>query len=108
VSFTQPDPVIGVHRLFHSKWIQKGTVFVNANLWSSPKTDQLMDSATVENNPEKRASLYHELQRELVEASPIIWINELDWVTVYNKGFDDLITGPLGVFSSFEKARKVQ
>ena len=52
------DPVIGVHRLYHGNQIRPGTVFVNLTRWSSPRTDQLMDQATVEPNAKKRAALY--------------------------------------------------
>ena len=34
---TLADPVIGVHRLYHSKMISPGTVFVNETGWSSPR-----------------------------------------------------------------------
>ena len=53
---TLADPVIGVHRLYHSKLIKPGTVFVNGTRWSSPETDKLMDQATVEPDPKKRAA----------------------------------------------------
>ena len=59
---TLADPVIGVHRLYHSKLIKPGTVFVNGTRWSSPETDKLMDQATVEPDP-KRAAAYHEMQK---------------------------------------------
>lgn len=103
VTFLQADPVVGTHRLYHSRSIQKGTIFVNCSQWSSPKTDQLMDQATIENNPEKRKALYHELQRELAASSSVIWINELSWVTVHNKRVADSAYSPLGVFSSFDR-----
>ena len=66
---TLADPVIGVHRLYHSKLIKPGTVFVNGTRWSSPETDKLMDQATVEPDPKKRAAAYHEMQKKVVEAS---------------------------------------
>ena len=36
---TLADPVIGVHRLYHSKLIKPGTVFVNGTQWSSARAD---------------------------------------------------------------------
>jgi peptide/nickel transport system substrate-binding protein len=98
------DPVIGVHRLYHSKSIRQGTVFVNETGWSSPRTDQLMDQATVELDPKKRAALYHEFQKLVVEAAPLVWVHELSFVTVYNKQFKDLIVSPLGLYASFDRA----
>lgn len=101
---TLADPVIGVHRLYHSNQIRPGTVFVNGSRWSSPETDELMDRATVETNPEKRDAIYHELQKRLVEAAPYVWVHELRFATVYNNKFKDLIVSPLGIYASFSEA----
>jgi peptide/nickel transport system substrate-binding protein len=98
------DPVIGVHRLYHSNQIRPGTVFVNLTRWSSPRTDQLMDQATVEQSPRKRAALYKEFQQLVVEAAPIVWVHELHFVTVYHKQFKDLIVSPLGIYTAFDRA----
>ena len=101
---TLADPVIGVHRLYHSNQIRPGTVFVNGSGWSSPETDALMDKATIEVDAKKRNALYHELQTKLVEAAPYVWVHELQFVTVYNTSFKDLIVSPLGLYTSFSQA----
>ncbi len=100
---TLADPVIGVHRLYHSSQIRPGVVFVNGSRWSSPRTDQLMDQATVEQNPAKRGALYRDLQQLVVEAAPLVWVHELQFVTVYNKQFKDLIVSPLGLYAPFDR-----
>jgi peptide/nickel transport system substrate-binding protein len=101
---TLADPVIGVHRLYHSNQIRPGTVFVNGTGWSSPETDKLMDQAAVEVNQSKRNAIYHELEKKLVEATPLVWVHELQFVTVYNTRFKDLIVSPLGIYASFSQA----
>jgi len=101
---TLADPVIGVHRLYHSKSIKAGTVFVNDSHWSSPETDKLMDQATVETDPKKRAALYHEFQQKVVEASPLVWVLELDFTTVFNRKVQDWLVSPLGLYASFDQA----
>lgn len=101
---TQADPVIGVHRFYWSKTITPGAVFVNDAQWSSPKTDELMEQAAVETDPAKRNNMYHELQKLLVEASPYVWVFELDFVTVENKMVKDAIVSPLGLYTSFDRA----
>lgn len=103
-SQTSADPVIGVHRLYHSNMIKPGTPFVNASGWSSKATDELMDKATVEIDPKRRAEFYHEFQKDVVEASPIVFVMELDFVTVYNKKLHDWLVSPLGMYSSFDQA----
>jgi len=101
---TLADPVIGVHRLFHSSMIKPGTVFVNDTHWSTKETDDLMDKATVEMNQEKRGEIYKELQKKIVEASPNAFIMELDFTTVYNKKLHNFLVSPLGLYSSFDQA----
>jgi peptide/nickel transport system substrate-binding protein len=101
---TLADPVIGVHRLYHSKSIKPGTVFVNDSHWSSQETDKLMDEATIETDAKKRAALYHEFQKKVVEASPLVYVLELDFTTVYNKKLQDWLVSPLGLYASFDQA----
>jgi len=99
---TLADPVIGVHRLYHSSSIKAGTVFVNDSRWHTPETDDLMDKATVEADHEKRSALYHELQKRIVEASPLVFVLELDFPTVYNKKVQGFPASPLGLYSSMD------
>lgn len=98
------DPVIGIHREYHSKSIRPGTVFVNCTRWSSPETDKLMDQASIETNPAKRAALYHEFQKLVVEAAPVVWVHELKFSTVTQKNLKDAVVSPLGVFSNLDQA----
>ena len=101
---TLADPAIGVHRLYHSNTIKPGTVFVNGSRWSTPETDKLMDQASVELDPAKRGALYHEFQKRVVDASPLVFVLELDFVTVHSKRVRDFVVSPLGLYSSFDQA----
>jgi peptide/nickel transport system substrate-binding protein len=98
------DPVLGVHRGFHSDRIKKGTVFVNGSQWSSPETDALMDKATIEPDPAKRGVLYKELVQKVTEASPVIYVLELRFPTIVNKQFKNLIDSPLGIYGNYANA----
>ena len=102
--YNLPDPVLGVHRAIHGKLIKQGTVFVNGSQWSNPKSDELMDRATIEPDPKKRAEYYHEVQKIAVDGSPIIWVFELNFPTVVNKRYHDVITSPLGIYTNFATA----
>jgi peptide/nickel transport system substrate-binding protein len=103
--FNLADPVIGMHRGVHSNAIKQGTPFVNGSRWSSPKTDELLDKATTEVDPAKRAKYYQEVQKLVAEAQPVIYVFDLNYPTVLSKKFKDVITTPLGVYGSFSKAR---
>jgi len=96
-----PDPVLGVHRQYHSEQIRPGTVFVNGTKWSSPETDALMNAGKVETDPAKRAEMYAEFQKTVVEQSPIVFMHELEFTTVYNTKLQNVVAGPLGVYDSF-------
>ncbi len=100
------DPVLGVHRSFHSDRIRPGTVFVNAARWTSPETDAIMDKATVEIDPGKRAALYKDLVRITSEASPIVYVLEVQFPTLVNKQFKNVITSPLGIYGNYAGAYK--
>lgn len=100
------DPVLGVHRFFHSDRIKPGTVFVNAARWSTPETDKLLDQAAIENDPAKRGALYKELVAKVTEASPEIYLLELNFPTVVNKQFKNVITTPLGIYGNYATAYK--
>jgi len=102
--YNLPDPVLGVHRAIHGKLIKQGTVFVNGSQWSNPRSDELMDKATVEPDPKKRAEYYHEVQKIVVDGSPIVWVFELNFPTVVNKRYKDVITSPLGIYTNFATA----
>ncbi len=98
------DPAIGVHRAVHSKSIRPGTVFVNGARWSDPKADELMDKASLEIDPKKRAALYHDILKIVVDAAPVVWIHELKFSTVHDKKLKDLVVSPLGVFANYDRA----
>jgi len=98
------DPVLGVHRAFHSALIKQGTVFVNGSRWSSPQTDELMNKAALEPDAVKRGALYAQLQKLTAEAAPIVWVQELLFPTVLNRRYKDVIVSPLGIYGPFNRA----
>ena len=103
---TFADPVLGVHRLYHSNAIKPGTVFKNASRWSSPLTDNLMDMATVEPDKTKRGSLYQAFQKILVEEVPVTWIHEVQQLTVVNANYKNVIVGAIGIAGNFRQGYK--
>jgi peptide/nickel transport system substrate-binding protein len=63
-----------------------------------------MDKATIEPDLKKRGEYYHEVQKIVVDGSPIIWVFELNFPTVVNKRYHDVITSPLGIYTNFASA----
>lgn len=101
--FNFSDPVIGVHRGYHSNQIIPGTVFVNGSRWSSPETDELMDKASVELDFDTRKALYDEFQRLIVEAAPHVFVLEPALITVYNNKVHGLLESPFGSFWGMDR-----
>jgi peptide/nickel transport system substrate-binding protein len=102
--FNLADPVLGVHRAIHTRFIRQGTVFVNGARWGDPHTDGLMDRATIEPEAARRAALYAEVQKVVVDAAPIAWVLEVNFPTVLDRRFRDVIVSPLGIFANFDRA----
>jgi peptide/nickel transport system substrate-binding protein len=98
------DPVIGVQRQYTTDQIRKGVVFVNNSFYSNPEIDALFAAGAVELDPPKRAEIYQKIQKILVEDSPLIWLTEIQYVTIFNKKLHDATTGPLGTYSAFDRA----
>jgi peptide/nickel transport system substrate-binding protein len=67
------------------------------------ETDELMDKANVELDAKKRADLYHQLQRRVMDAAPLVFLHELDFITVHNKRVQNFPTSPLGLYSSMDQ-----
>ena len=98
------DPVIGVHRAVHSGQIKPGTVFTNGSYWSDPEVDKLLDMAKVEPDAAKRSALYDQALKIVAEEIPIIWVHEMNFPTVVNNKFADVIVSALGVYANFDRA----
>jgi len=99
------DPVVGVHRAISSRAIKKGRVFSNGSGWSHPKVDEMFDKATVEPNLKKRGEYYAIALSIAAENIPIIWTHEMNFPTVINNKFKDVIVSPLGIYSNFDRVK---
>ncbi len=98
------DPVIGLNRQYLTAQIRKGVTFVNNSFYSNPVIDRLLAEGGREIDPQKRSAIYFEAQKILVEDSPLIWLTEVQYVTVFNRKLHDHTTGPLGTYQAFERA----
>ena len=98
------DPALGVSRSYITSNIQKGVPFSNTSGYSNPRVDELCDKAATLLDPEERRRIYAEVQRLLIEDVPVVWLLELQFPTVYNKKFKDIVTTGFGTFSSLDVA----
>ena len=97
-----PDPVIGLDRTYLSSNIKKGVAYSNVTGYANPEVDRLLAEAQSEQNVDKRKRQYHRVQEILVADLPIVWINEIQFATLYNKSLAGLPTGVLGLLDPFD------
>ncbi|MCX5592086.1 ABC transporter substrate-binding protein [Alcaligenes endophyticus] len=90
------DPSLGLMRYFWSKNIRP-VPYANTSRYENHDVDVMWEAAQIETNPAKRAELFHNLQRQLVEDSPMIWLMEKALVSMQHSDVQDLITSPFGV-----------
>ncbi|WP_181170721.1 ABC transporter substrate-binding protein [Mesorhizobium sp. B2-6-2] len=98
------DPGIGSRSYYHSSNIKKGSPFSNVVGYSNPDVDKWYDEAAVEMDPAKRGKLYADIQRELVADAPMIWLLDLDRLTIYHKSVHNLVTDGFGPRGAWDQA----
>ena len=97
------DPIIGLNRQYLTSQIRKGVTFVNNSFYSNPEVDRMLGEGAREPDPAKRGEIYKTVQKILVEDSPLVWLVDVDYVSVFNRKLQDHTTGPLGTYQAFER-----
>ncbi len=96
------DPAIGVSRSYISDNIQRGTLFTNTMGYENEEVDRLFEEAAREIDPERRQELYTEVQQILVEEVPVGWLIELEFPTIYDVRFENLVTTAIGTNETYD------
>lgn len=103
MAFNWGDPAIGVARLYYSTNIKKGVVWANMQQYDNPKVDALLTAAAAELDPQKRAELYGEFQRIIVDEVPIFFFHVPPFCSVFKKGLGGLPLTIWGPFSPLDE-----
>ncbi len=72
-----PDPEIGVRRMYISSNIQP-IPFSNSSAYSNADVDRLFDEALTTVDTDARADVYRQIQEQLAEDLPYLWIVETE------------------------------
>lgn len=91
------DPALGVSRNYVASNIAKGSPWNNVEGYENPELDAKWDAAAVSPNPDERATIYAEIQKEIVDDVPVAWLLELEFPTIYRCEVNDLVTTAVGV-----------
>lgn len=96
---TMFDPTVGLQRVYYSKSFNPEVPFSNATNYHNPEVDRLLEAAAIEHDREKRAQLFKDFQKIVLDEIPSIPLVQLSNVTVYNTrvdGFADTAAGLRG------------
>ncbi|MET4491208.1 ABC transporter substrate-binding protein [Bradyrhizobium sp. LA7.1] len=96
------DPALGVSRTYLSSNIKRGVLLNNTMGYVSPAVDALFNEAAVAPSDDRRAALYAEVQKLLVEDVPVLWLLEMKFMTFTNKRVHGVVSTSIGVNDSFE------
>jgi peptide/nickel transport system substrate-binding protein len=101
---TTADPTIGVQRFYWSKNFIPGTPVSNGSHYSNPKVDELLESAQVEMNPERRRDLFVQFQRAIMEDIPSLPVIAYERATITSAKLHDHTLGGVGPYGNFARA----
>ncbi|MGO4335318.1 ABC transporter substrate-binding protein [Labrys sp. KB_33_2] len=94
------DPAISTTILFQSG-IPAGVPFSNQYGYANPKTDALIAAAAIEIDPEKRAELYKQFQKLVVDDLALINVAEFSFITVASENLQNVSNNPRWAVSSW-------
>ncbi|MCU7370081.1 ABC transporter substrate-binding protein [Paucibacter sp. O1-1] len=93
------DPALGVSH-YLSKNIAKGSPFNNVAGYVNPKVDELFAAGAQESDPAKRAAIYLQMQRLLVDEVPVAWLHEINFPTLYRSKIQNVVSSGIGLNDS--------
>lgn len=99
------DPALGVARFFVSSNIRQGVAYSNCTGYSNPKVDELFEAGAHGATDEDRQAAYSEVQQILTDEVPMCWLVEVNFPTLLDNRFEDVITTAIGVNETYRKAK---
>ena len=100
------DPALGVSRFFVSANIRRGVPYSNCTGYANPRVDALFAQGAAATDDAARRAAYAEVQRILVEDVPMAWLVEVDFPTVLDRRFKDVVVSAIGVNKAFGRVRR--
>lgn len=98
------DPTIGVHRFYWSKNIKEGVAFSNGSGYANAEIDAILEAASVELDEAKRAALYADFQRKVMEDVPSLVMVATNRVTISRSEVKDHTKRAIGPFGTLSDA----
>lgn len=98
------DPALGVARNYTSGNIAKGSPWNNVEGYKNPKVDELFEAGAKEPDPAKRAAIYLQVQKILLDDVPVAWLYEINFPTLYRTKIKNPVTSAIGLNDSLGRA----
>src|SRR5690625_4144483 len=89
------DADYGMYALLHSSMHGDPG---NRSFLSNDNVDELLEAGRTETDPDARQEIYSELQEELVDVAPMIYIHHQDFVTGVNSNVENFEIDALGIY----------
>lgn len=99
------DPALGVSRFFLSSNIRQGVAYTNGTGYENARVDELFHIGATAQTDEERAEAYSEFQKIITDDVPMAWLVEVDFPTLIDTRFEDVVVSAIGVSETFRKAR---
>lgn len=103
--YTGFDPTDGIQRVYWSKNIKPGLPWSNASLYSNPRVDELLETAAVETDFDKRKALYTEFQNIVHRELPVLNLVQFQSITIVNTRLKDYLVTADGIDGDFSEAK---
>jgi len=94
------DPALGPIRSFTTSNIAKGSAFNNVAGYSNPKVDALFAEGSTTVDDTRRAEIYLQIQRILMEDVPFTFLHEINFPTLYRTKVKNPISSGTGLHDS--------
>ncbi|MBL8702047.1 MAG: ABC transporter substrate-binding protein [Alphaproteobacteria bacterium] len=96
------DPTIGVERSYLSANIKPGAAFMNSMAYKNPRVDELFALAARELDPAKRKVQFDEVQQIIHDEMPVLYLMEMQYVHLWNRRVNGLITNGISMYSGWD------
>ena len=107
-SHNYSDPSIGIERTFTSGNIKQGASFTNSMGYKNEKVDALFADNRRQMDVAKRKAQFDEIQTILNDELPVIFLMEMQYVHVWNKKVNGLITNGVSMYSNWDSVWKAK
>jgi peptide/nickel transport system substrate-binding protein len=85
MQFLWSDPIIGMHRTYHSENIQPGKLWANMSRYRNAEVDALLEKAAGTIGIDARRKLYARVQTLVTRDAPAVYLGSMPYATAYRK-----------------------